>query len=217
MRREGDSRTETRPARAAALARPGLDGDRRRGIDAGDLHPVERAPGLSEIERALPLLPTGLCVVTSAFEARRVGLLAQWVMRCASEQPLVAVALRTGSRMAPLIRDSRSFAVCLIDRNATLLLRKFEEAENVRGDQFDSFDVMVLTTGSPILRKAVAALDCHVVRHVDLEADHELYVGQVVAARVFGPLRAGAAAGGLEAADGISATGMDGAGKGVIH
>jgi len=55
-------------------------------------------------------------------------------------------------------------------------------------DPFDAVAVLSLETGSPILRASALAFDCEVVRHVDMDADHELYVGRVVAARVCGDL-----------------------------
>lgn len=41
-------------------------------------------------------------------------------------------------------------------------------------------------TGSPVLLRSIVAFDCEVVRHFDLEADHELFVGQVLASRMYG-------------------------------
>jgi flavin reductase (DIM6/NTAB) family NADH-FMN oxidoreductase RutF len=65
-----------------------------------------------------------------------------------------------------------------------LLLKKFDD-DAPEDDPFDSFSVCGLKTGSPILTCAIAAIDCEVARHFDLEADHELYVGQVMDARIF--------------------------------
>jgi len=92
-----------------------------------------------------------------------------------------------GLEIDPLIRDSHAFAVCLVDPTDRLLLRKFcaKRTPDDRGDPFLSFEVDRLVTGSPILKRAAMAIDCEVVRHVDLEADHELFVGEVVAGRVY--------------------------------
>ena len=43
-----------------------------------------------------------------------------------------------------------------------------------------------LVTGSPLLSRSLISLDCEVLRHLDLEADHEIYVGQVLSAVVRG-------------------------------
>ena len=53
------------------------------------------------------------------------------------------------------------------------------------GDPFDCLPLDRLVTGAPIVRRAAAAFDCEVVRHLDMEADHELYIGHVLASCEF--------------------------------
>lgn len=134
-----------------------------------------------EFERVLGLLPTMTCVLTSAFEQRRGGVLVRRAMQCADEPVCIAVAVPTGHRIATLIRDSHTFAICLLDRSNRLLMRKFDGREE--GDPFDTIETLRLVSTSPIPARALAAIDCEVVRHYDLEADHEIYVGQVLAVR----------------------------------
>lgn len=157
--------------------------------------------GLSDAGGVLALLPRGSFVMTSAFEGARAGLRLRAVQQCADEPLLVSVAARKGHRIDPLIRDSHSFAVCFVSPGDRLIERKFAEESHAapvasagggvsgNGDEepdpFDSLPTVTLATGSPILTRSIAALDCEVVRHFDLEADHELFVGQVVAARLF--------------------------------
>lgn len=137
----------------------------------------------SDLERVIARLPTALCVMTAAYERARAGVLAQWIMQCSTEPLLVCLAIPKGSRVGPVIRDSHTFGVCLIDGRARLLVKKFE-IDSGEDDPFDSFELRTLRSGSPILARSIAALDCEVVRHFDLEATHELYVGQVLDARM---------------------------------
>lgn len=134
-----------------------------------------------EFERVLGLLPTMHCVLTSAFEQRRGGVLVRRAMQCADEPVCIAVAVPTGHRIATLIRDSHTFALCLLDRSNRLLLRKFDGREE--GDPFDTIETLRLVSTAPIPVRALAAIDCEVVRHYDLEADHEIYIGQVLAVK----------------------------------
>lgn len=144
-----------------------------------------------DVRAAIAALPTGVFIMTAAHEDHAAGLLVKAVSACADEPPLIAVAARKGSFIEPLIRDAHTFAVCLVSPDDRLLLRKFRD--HVDADMFDSeaepdpfaaFDMVELSTGAPIFAKSKLALDCEVVRHFDLEADHELYIGQVIAARV---------------------------------
>lgn len=137
------------------------------------------------ILRALSLLPAGHFVLTSAFEAKRSGMIVRWVQPCAEEPLLVSVAARRGHSIEPLIRDSHAFALCRVDPEDKLVARKFavHRPPDDAGDPFDSVPVETMVTGSPVLKRSQLVLDCEVVRHFDLEADHELFIGLVVAGR----------------------------------
>jgi flavin reductase (DIM6/NTAB) family NADH-FMN oxidoreductase RutF len=137
------------------------------------------------VNHALTLLPSSVCIMSASYDRARAAAVVRWAMRCATEPPLVCVAVRKGHGVEPLIRDSRCFALNLVDRSDRLAMRTFGREHALREDPFDALEVCVLATGSPVLARAAAALDCEVVRHFDLEeADHELYVGRVVHARI---------------------------------
>jgi flavin reductase (DIM6/NTAB) family NADH-FMN oxidoreductase RutF len=139
----------------------------------------------SRVDDALAMLPSSLCIMSASYERARAAAVVRWAMRCATEPPLVCVSVRKGHGVEPLIRDSRCFALNLVDLGDRLARRTFEREDALRDDPFDALEVCVLATGSPVLARAAAALDCEVVRHFDLEeADHELYVGRVLHAVV---------------------------------
>lgn len=151
------------------------------------LRPSDLAQVVSE------MIPSGTFVITSAFEGKRAGVLARSVAPCATEPLLIMLAMRKGHSIAPLIRDSHHFGVCRVEPSERLLMRKFSDADSGpdladenAGDPFDSIAVETIQSGSPILRRCLLAMDCEVVRHFDLEADHEIYVAQVLAAKVPG-------------------------------
>jgi flavin reductase (DIM6/NTAB) family NADH-FMN oxidoreductase RutF len=142
---------------------------------------------LSEAQRALANLQAGLYVLSSQFEGKRAGVVVRSAQPCADEPPLLCVAVRRGHWIEPIIRDSHCFAISRIKQADRLLLRKFAETSRPRdGDPFDCMPTLRLVTGAPVIAKASLVLDCEVVRHFDLEADHELYIGLVVGARVNG-------------------------------
>lgn len=143
------------------------------------------------IARALEQLEGHAYVMTSAFEDQRAGMRVLSVFQCATEPALVCVAAKKGHPIEPLIRDSHCFAICRIDPGQKLALRKFSTEPDEGHDPFDSFLIHRLSTGSPVLAISSLVLDCEVVRHFDLEADHELFVGQVLAARLDAPSSAG--------------------------
>jgi flavin reductase (DIM6/NTAB) family NADH-FMN oxidoreductase RutF len=140
-------------------------------------------PGNADLRRALALFPQGEFLLTAAFENRRAGVFVRSAQQCAEVPLMVCVVTRKGHSLEPLIRDSRCFAVCLVDPEDRLLHKTFGPARmlDAAGDPFDSIEVERLATGSPVPRRTLAAVDCQLVRHLDLEADHEVYIGLVVA------------------------------------
>lgn len=141
---------------------------------------------LPEFVEALGRLPAGTFVLTSCHEGKRAGVLVRWVQRCAEEPLLISVAAKKGHRIEPIIRDSHSFAVCMVDAADKLVQHKFRMRSmgEEDSDPFDAMGVYTMTTGAPVLRRCLLAFDCEVVRHFDLEADYELYVGHVVAVKL---------------------------------
>jgi flavin reductase (DIM6/NTAB) family NADH-FMN oxidoreductase RutF len=139
----------------------------------------------AETRCALSLLPASCFVLTAAHEGRRAGLVALSVQLCASEPQLISVAVRKGHVIEPIIRDSHAFAVCRIAPDDKLTARKFAEGATVEGDAFDSLAIESLVTNAPVIKRCIMALDCEVIRHFDMEADCELYVGRILAGRVY--------------------------------
>ncbi|MHC4909433.1 MAG: flavin reductase family protein [Planctomycetota bacterium] len=135
--------------------------------------------GQSSIETVITQIPSGLFVLTTAHDGMRSGVMARWVQRCSVDPPMVMVAIPKGQAVEPLILDSRSFALCQIHQDDRLVLRKFDEELDRAHDPFDAISTSDAPTGSPLIDRAVSFLDCEVIRHVELESDHRVYVGQV--------------------------------------
>lgn len=135
------------------------------------------------------LTPTGRYLLASQHEGRRAGVRVLGVALAAAEPLLLAVTIRCGHWIEPLIRDSHHFALSRLDgvigARLSLLLRRCDEPSRPRDlDVFDMVGTGRLISGSPVLTESSLVYDCEVVRHMDLEADHELYVARVIVARV---------------------------------
>ncbi len=134
---------------------------------------------VGELPRALGQIPSGLFLLTTSYDGHRSGVLVRWVQQCAVQPPMVIVAMSKGLPVEPLIRDSRSFVLCQIAQDDRLLQRKFATPPDAREDPFVTIPTMTAPSGAPIVKQAVAYLDCELVRHIDLETDYALYVGKV--------------------------------------
>ncbi len=133
----------------------------------------------STVDGVISRIPSGLFILTTAHDGMRRGVLARWVQRCSIDPPMVMVAIPKGQPVEPLILDSRSFAMCQINGNDRLLVRKFSEAAERGEDPFVAISSRNAPSGSPLIDRATSYLDCEVIRHIELESDHRVYVGQV--------------------------------------
>lgn len=144
----------------------------------------------NDVDKALAQIPGGLFVLTTASEGRRGGVLVKWVQPCSTQPPMVMVALATGQAIEPLIRDSRCFTLSQISAEDRFLLRKFngdashcaprpEPPADHTEDPLLSLMTISAPSGCAIIERALTYLDCEVVRHIELDADHRIYVGQV--------------------------------------
>lgn len=131
------------------------------------------------LDHAINLIPSGVFVLTAAHEHSRSGVLVRWVQQCSVVPPMVMVALPLGQAIEPLIRDSRSFALCQIGSDDRFTERKFATPASPGEDPLVAMVRYSAPSGSPIIERAVSYLDCELIRHIDIEADYGLYVGLV--------------------------------------
>jgi flavin reductase (DIM6/NTAB) family NADH-FMN oxidoreductase RutF len=133
-------------------------------------------------------IPSALFVLTTAHDGFRSGVLAQWVQRCAHDPPMVMVAIPKGQPVEPIILDSHCFALCHVSPTDRLVLRTFQDTPERSDDPFAAISTTNAPSGSPLIDRAISYIDCRVVRHVELDSDHRVYVGQVLAADMIAPI-----------------------------
>jgi flavin reductase (DIM6/NTAB) family NADH-FMN oxidoreductase RutF len=133
----------------------------------------------TRIGLALGRIPQSLYIMTSHYEDRMRGVLVSWVQQVAVQPPMIVVALAKGRPIVPLIHDSHSFAVCQIAQSDKHTLKRFAKGVDTGDNPFETMEIRRGVTGSPILNRSLAYLDCQLIRHIDVEADHDLYVGLV--------------------------------------
>ncbi|MFA9479638.1 flavin reductase family protein [Phycisphaerales bacterium AB-hyl4] len=132
------------------------------------------------IAEALGRIPSGLFVLTAQHEDRRQGMLTSLVQQVCFEPPMVCVSVAKGRPIMPLISESRQFALCQLSENDKLLLRKFAGGVDPSDDPFLGFDLVNTHLHNlPVLKHALAYLECELACHLDVEGDHDLFVGRV--------------------------------------
>ncbi|MFM7262105.1 MAG: flavin reductase family protein [bacterium] len=131
---------------------------------------------------ALGRIPNGEFLITTAFGDILDGRLVDRVQQCGTNPPMLLVAMEKGHVLSPLIRDSRTFAVSLLDPNERMVQRVFGPDRRIGENPFLTYPYTRGVLGAPIVTRATAWFDCEVVRHLDMETNYELYIGVVHAA-----------------------------------
>jgi flavin reductase (DIM6/NTAB) family NADH-FMN oxidoreductase RutF len=132
------------------------------------------------IDATLSRVPSGLFVICAAHEDRRAARLTSWVQQVCYEPPMISVALGKGQPVMPLISESRQFGLCQLGADDRVMMRKFATPSEADEDPFLGFDLVQETAlDVPLLKNTLAQIECTLVCHVDVEGDHDLFIGQV--------------------------------------
>lgn len=148
-----------------------------------DWIPADRALIATILDR----IPNGHFVLTAAHGDVRCGARVRWVQQCAKTPPMLIVSIEKGQALSAIIRDSHGFAICQVHRDDRILRRMFPTMPENGVDPFISIPHLRTPAGAPVPLRAMSWFDCEMVRHVDIEADSEIYVGVVHHASIIQP------------------------------
>ena len=132
---------------------------------------------------ALRALTYGLYVVGARAGDEVNAMTATWVTQVSFEPPLVAVAVQTNAHTHALIDAGRSFTLNVLAAGQKALAAKFTQPQRRAGDKLGPYAIGLSATGCPILRDALAYVDCELVQAVP-SGDHTLFIGRVVDAGI---------------------------------
>ena len=111
-------------------------------------------------------------------DASPCGLTANSVASVSLDPLLVLVCLDRDASSHGCITDGGGFAISVLSADDEDLARRF--AKGGWRDRFKGVDLREAVTGSPILSRALAWMDCRVTE-VYVAGDHSIVVGEVVA------------------------------------
>jgi flavin reductase (DIM6/NTAB) family NADH-FMN oxidoreductase RutF len=139
---------------------------------------------LTPVTQALSLVDRVVWVVTAAAEGARSGLLATWVMQTSLDPAMPKVTLFLNSRnfTTQLIVKSGVLGLHLLRPNQTDLAWGFGLRSGRDADKFEGLKTTDGVTGSPVLTDCLAALECRVLRKIEI-GDRLCIWSEVVAGR----------------------------------
>ncbi len=123
--------------------------------------------------------PTGVTIVSGLHDSTPVGFTIGSFTSVSLDPPLVGFLPMKDSETWAAMADSGSFCVNILSRQQADLCWKFAKSDN-EADRFVDVDWHAGATGSPIIDRAVAWIDCNVEDVFEM-GDHLFVLGRVVA------------------------------------
>ena len=132
-----------------------------------------------EFRTVLGHFPTGVTIVTGMHEDQPVGFTIGSFTSVSLDPPLVGFLPMKDSATWEAMAAGGSFCVNVLSRDQADLCWKFAKSDN-ETSRYDEVEWHPAPTGSPIIDRAVAWIDC-TVEEVHEMGDHLFVLGRVVA------------------------------------
>jgi flavin reductase (DIM6/NTAB) family NADH-FMN oxidoreductase RutF len=136
---------------------------------------------------ALRMIPYEIYVLTADDGKGNVGAATvNWVTQGSFAPPLVVVGVKADSGAHTVVKGTGRFALNMLGKDHKDIAFTFFKPAKVEGGKLSGQAFHTGTNGTPILDNAIAAVECSVLRIVEL-GDHHIFVGEVTEAVVMKP------------------------------
>ena len=140
--------------------------------------------------KAMGRIPSGVFILSAAHDGAATAMMASWVQQCAFEPPAATVALAKGRPIGEIIRGSGRFALSVVGEEDTSLMKRYARGVKEGEDAFAGVETFATPGNIPVLKAAVAWMECRVLKTCDFGGDHELLVAEVTAGDLLAPGKA---------------------------
>ncbi len=124
-------------------------------------------------------IPYGLYVIGVKDGESHHAFTGSWFSQCSMKPPRVMLGVRHGTHSLELLKQGRVFSVNWLSKEDKKILEQFFKPTPSSGNRFGDLTYQLKNTGTPILDKALAFLECEVVRIYEA-GDHSVVIAEVV-------------------------------------
>ena len=133
-----------------------------------------------EFRGAMRQLAGGVSVITVGRGEDTSGMTVTSVASLAVDPPSLVVSINRASSSWPLLERYRSFGVNILRADQIAIAERFDGRNGLKGaDRFTGAQWLQLASGVPLLKGALAAIDCEVEDIVERHS-HALVIGRVL-------------------------------------
>lgn len=124
-------------------------------------------------------IPYGLYVIGVKDGESHHAFTGSWFSQCSMKPPRVMLGVRHGTHSLELLKQGKVFSVNWVSKEDKKILEQFFKPTPSTGNRFGDLTYQLKTTGTPILDKALAFLECEVIDIYEA-GDHSVVIGEVV-------------------------------------
>ena len=128
-------------------------------------------------------IPYGLYVIGVKNSAGCHAFTGSWFSQCSLKPPCVMLGVRHGTHSLDSIKEGRVFSVNFLGKEDQKVLEQFFKATPPTGNRFGELTFTAKKTGTPILDKSVAYLECR-VQAIHEAGDHSVVIAEVIEAEI---------------------------------
>jgi len=133
-----------------------------------------------DFRAAMRHLAGGVSVITAGSGSERNGLTATSVSSLSTDPPTLIVCINRQASAWPLIARHRAFAVNVLSSDQIEIGERFAGKDGLKGAaRFAGAEWTTRLTGAPLLRGALAAIDCELEEAIERHT-HLILIGRVL-------------------------------------
>lgn len=137
------------------------------------------------ISDALKMMPYGFYVLSSHADGEDNIMVCNWLTQASFEPLLVSIALQKTSYSYGLVTQSKAFTINLFRLVDQDVVKPFAKSRHKNPDKMKGVEfTRAPQTQCPVLPQAAAFFECKVIKQVETEGDHDIFVAEVVNAEV---------------------------------
>ena len=128
-------------------------------------------------------IPYGLYIIGVKDKNSHHAFTGSWLSQCSMKPPRIMLGVRHGTHSLAMIQEGKAFSVNFMAKPDKKIVEQFFKHTPADGNRFGDLEFFLKKTQAPILKTAVAYLECEVRDIVDA-GDHSIVIGEVVEAEV---------------------------------
>ena len=138
----------------------------------------------SPLHQALGRVSSGFYVVTVSHKGAETAMLASWVQQASFEPPMLTVAVAKERGIHPMLDAGAKIVVQPLAAGDKAPLVHFGKGFKPGENAFEGVEVDRALASAPVLKGAIAWMECELRGHTDGGGDHTVYLFEVKAGGV---------------------------------